>query len=263
MAKHVKTGSASHKIESEPDKTEIVAKKFGVTKDDVTDTVEGLKDYVPDAGILLGGVLGGPIGLTLAVSDVIKRHTIDKWEEEGRELDELAELLARPLGASVEDFNKHVEEAKLGTAKLESALTHAGTDLDPIGTRFQRIKAFADVYLDVLRKQVEKKGKQEVDELRKQNVGPEKIAAARQQTRAKVKWLAEQTAFFDGSGLMQLELEARKDAKSQLKKDAESAKNAKDTAKTKNDNLNKEIQDLLDQTGQGFYKAKINHNYIV
>ena len=100
----------------EIDKAAIVAKKLGVTKGDVNETVDVFKEYAPDAGVLMGGLLGGPIGIALAISDVVKRHTIDKWDEEGRELDELAEVLAKPLGADIEDYNRHAHEAKLATS---------------------------------------------------------------------------------------------------------------------------------------------------
>jgi len=231
----------------------ILAKKLGVSKNTVTDSGDVLEEYLPDVGEIANAVLkGGPINIASGIIDVIKRHS-DKREAE---LDELAELLAKPLGASIEDFNIHAEEAKRGTAELESKLAHAGTDTDPIATRFQRIKAFADVYLGTLMTQVQHKGAQEVVELQRQNASPDKIIAARQETRAKIKWLADQKAFFDGSGLLQLELEVRQDARVQLKTVALSAKDAKDKAIAKNDNLLKNIHDLLDQTGNGFYGDK-------
>jgi hypothetical protein len=129
----------SGKVEpKEIDRAAGVAKALGVTKGDVNESVDVLKEYAPDVGTLAAGALEGPIGLTLAISVVVKRHTIDEWEEEGKGLDELAELLAKPLGADIEDYNRHAHEAKLATAELESKLANAGADPDPIGTRSLR-----------------------------------------------------------------------------------------------------------------------------
>ena len=99
------------------------------------------RGLVPDAGELVRVVCGkGPIGFTGAVASIIEGDATEQLAEDDRNMDKLAEQLAEPLGAGVEEYNKHVQDGKQAIADMQSALAPANSDPDPIGTRFQMIQ---------------------------------------------------------------------------------------------------------------------------
>jgi hypothetical protein len=224
--------------------------------DQMDQSADTLKGLLPDAGELVGGASKGPIGFTGAVASIIKGHVLGDLADQDKAMDQLAEVLATPLGAGIADYNKHVHDAKQAVADLQSALAHAGTDTDPIGTQFKMFRAFADVFIEGAKKEVEAQGRREEATLLRQNATPQQIITARQQTRAKITWLDERKSFFDGSGLLTMEQAVRQQAKTRLDADSKAAVLAQQQAAAKNEDQQKQIQQLKNETGQGDLRDK-------
>jgi len=224
---------------------------FKLNPEQMDTTVDAFKGLVPDGGELVGGLRKGPIGFAGAVASIIEGDATEQLAEDDRNMDKLAEQLAEPLGAGVEEYNKHVQDGKQAIADIQSALAPADSDPDPIGTRFQMIQAFADASLEAAKDEIEAHGRREEVTLLNQNATPQQIAAAKLRTRAKIKLLDERKSFFDGSGLMLLEQAARRKAQPQLKADDETATAAKSKAMAANQDLRTEIQHLQNQLGKG------------
>jgi hypothetical protein len=212
---------------------------------------DAFKEYFPDSAGLITGAMSGPIGFTLAAAGVIYRHTTEHLAEQGKEFDELAELLAKPLGASIEDYNRHVEEGKKAVAKLQATLAHAGTDTDPIGTHFMMVRAFMDVFVEGMKNEVAAKGRNWEATLLSQNATSQQVVAARQKIHAIVESLDEIKNFFDGSGLLLLEQAVRQNAQPQLTAGSTAAVLAAQQVKNKNENRKTEALQLKNETGQG------------
>jgi hypothetical protein len=228
-----------------------VAKGLGVSESGLNELLDAIEKASPELGGFLRSLLGGPIGITFAAAHAIYSSEKEELDEQNKEMDASAELSAQPLGAGVEAYYKHIQDAKQAMADLQSELVRAGTDTDPIGTRFKLIKMFADTFIEGLKKIAESKGTLEEASLRSQNAAPQQIVALQQKTLNSIAQLDKLKSFFDGSGLLELELAARKSASKQFGSQATNATVANNKAIAANQDFQLRIEKLRNEAGKG------------
>jgi hypothetical protein len=242
-------------------------KNLKLNPEQIDSGADFLKEIAPDAGILAGGATKGATGIATALALIFYRHMTEDLAEQGKEWDKLAEILAKPMGATASDYDKHANDARQAVANFQASIAHAGTDPDPIGTKFRLIKIFSVTFIEGVKNELESQGGLEEAKLLSQNATSQQIVAAREQRRAKIGSLNELEGFFNGSGLLMLEQTARQNIQPQLNAGSTTAILAQQKATAANEDQQKEIQNLKNATGRGdlgpkdpvylFYQTKL------
>ena len=102
---------------------------------------------VPGLGRSLSQLALGPVGAAMALVGAYQMLK-DKIADADAQMESLADEASKPIGSSIENYRKSLDEARVALGNFYAALKHAGVDNDPIKTEIDRVKALADAKIE-------------------------------------------------------------------------------------------------------------------